>query len=233
MTQIEHISADAPSLPAALSHTVLKAASGWNGNVGPNLDSAQPTYQSGGRAHDQRQGRDALVQGHVLDGQDRLHRLVRRDRVSGWHRRLEARRLAQEPDGRLCGHHLGGTREPPGAEVSGILRTCGSSSGSPERPGAPYAARVLDGLRDAGAEIGVCAVGIGRRGDRLRGVPRPLARPGRGRSGGWSTSTAAARTRRCTASATGLALRLGSARWDGCVICPCSMATAGTIATSG
>jgi menaquinol-cytochrome c reductase cytochrome b/c subunit len=32
------------SLPCASCHQ-FKAASGWNGNVGPNLDSAQPTYQ--------------------------------------------------------------------------------------------------------------------------------------------------------------------------------------------
>ena len=32
------------NLPCASCH-VLKAADGWNGNVGPNLDSKQPTYQ--------------------------------------------------------------------------------------------------------------------------------------------------------------------------------------------
>ena len=32
------------NLPCASCH-VLKAASGWNGNVGPNLDSKKPTYQ--------------------------------------------------------------------------------------------------------------------------------------------------------------------------------------------
>ena len=32
------------NLPCASCHT-MKAADGWNGNVGPNLDTTQPTYQ--------------------------------------------------------------------------------------------------------------------------------------------------------------------------------------------
>ena len=46
--------------------------------------------------------------------------------------------------------------------------------------GAPYAARVLAGLPRPGAEVGVCASRVGRRGHRVRGLPRSLARSRRG-----------------------------------------------------
>jgi 4-hydroxy-3-polyprenylbenzoate decarboxylase len=98
--------------------------------------------------------------------------------------------------------------------------------------GAPYAARVLEGLRDAGAEIGVCAsasageviayeVYRDRTLDPAAAVERFVAEHGGEQATlfgerDWFSPYAS-----------------GSARCDGYAIVPCSMATAGTIATSG
>ena len=97
--------------------------------------------------------------------------------------------------------------------------------------GAPYAARLVDALAAADCEVGVCASAAGVR----------CSRPS-------STATRACRGTRCSrASPSGPAARStvydphdysapyasGSARVDGYVVCPCSMATAGTIATGG
>jgi len=97
--------------------------------------------------------------------------------------------------------------------------------------GAPYAARVLAGLAAAEVEVGVCASAsagevIAWEIYRDRGIPGPEA------------------TRRLVEEYGGGAAELydeldwfspyasGSARVDAYVICPCSMATCGTIASS-
>jgi flavin prenyltransferase len=98
--------------------------------------------------------------------------------------------------------------------------------------GAPYAARVLEGLRDAGAEVGVCASASAgeviawelyrdRALDPWEATERLVAEHG----GPQATLYAERDWFSPYAS--------GSARCDGYVICPCSMATAGTIAGSG
>jgi flavin prenyltransferase len=98
--------------------------------------------------------------------------------------------------------------------------------------GAPYAARVLEGLRDAGAEVGVCASASAgeviawelyrdRALDPWEATERLVAEHG----GAQATLYAERDWFSPYAS--------GSARCDGYVICPCSMATAGTIASSG
>ena len=98
--------------------------------------------------------------------------------------------------------------------------------------GAPYAARVLDGLVAAGAEVGLCASQAGGtviawelyRDRELPGADA-VARLVAERGGG--TTTAYAEDDWFSPYAS------GSARVDGYLICPCSMATAGTIASSG
>jgi 4-hydroxy-3-polyprenylbenzoate decarboxylase len=98
--------------------------------------------------------------------------------------------------------------------------------------GAPYAARLLDGLRDAGAEIGVCASSSAgeviayeiyrdRALDPAEAVRRLVAE-----HGGANATLYAERDWFSPYAS-------GSARCDGYVICPCSMATIGTIASSG
>ena len=98
--------------------------------------------------------------------------------------------------------------------------------------GAPYAARVLAGLTAAGAEVGVCAsraagevIAYELYRDRslapAEAVKRLVAEHGGPRTtlygeDDWFSPYAS-----------------GSARVDGYLICPCSMATAGTIASSG
>jgi 4-hydroxy-3-polyprenylbenzoate decarboxylase len=94
--------------------------------------------------------------------------------------------------------------------------------------GAPYAARLLQALADSGAEVGVCASGAGIEvlGTELYGDPKlgrdaVLERLVGGAQGvtvhapdDWSAPYAS-----------------GSAQVDAYVICPCSMATIGTIST--
>jgi 4-hydroxy-3-polyprenylbenzoate decarboxylase len=100
--------------------------------------------------------------------------------------------------------------------------------------GAPYAARVLQGLAAAGAEVGVCASGAAGEviawevyRERLAGgdgaavverFVREFGGPGATLYGehDWFSPYAS-----------------GSARCDAYIVCPCSMATVGTIATSG
>jgi flavin prenyltransferase len=98
--------------------------------------------------------------------------------------------------------------------------------------GAPYAARVLDGLAAAGAEVGVCASAAAgevaawelyrdRSLDPAAAIERLVAEHGGPRATlygerDWFSPYAS-----------------GSARCDAYVICPCSMATCGTIASSG
>jgi len=98
--------------------------------------------------------------------------------------------------------------------------------------GAPYAARVLAGLTAAGAEVGVCA-------SRAAGevIAYELYRD--------RSLAPAEAVKRLVAEHGGPQTTLygeddwfspyasGSARVDGYLICPCSMATAGTIASSG
>ena len=86
------------------------------------------------------------------------------------------------------------------------LQRCASSSESPARPGAPYAARLLESLAAAGCEVGLVRLGRRDRGARDRALRRPGAparrgaasassgtRPSRSRSTG--STTARARTR--------------------------------------
>ena len=98
--------------------------------------------------------------------------------------------------------------------------------------GAPYAARLLEGLASAGAEVGVCASAAAgevialevyrdRALDPAEAIRRLVAEHGGPNATlygerDWFSPYAS-----------------GSARCDGYVICPCSMATAGTIASSG
>ncbi|HYZ81356.1 MAG TPA: UbiX family flavin prenyltransferase [Solirubrobacteraceae bacterium] len=98
--------------------------------------------------------------------------------------------------------------------------------------GAPYAARLLEGLRAAGAEIGVC---VSRAGGEVIAYelyrdreldPAEAARRLVAEHGGERATLYAERDWFSPYAS-------GSARCDGYVVCPCSMATAGTIATSG
>jgi 4-hydroxy-3-polyprenylbenzoate decarboxylase len=97
--------------------------------------------------------------------------------------------------------------------------------------GAPYAARLVDALAAADCEIGVSAsaAGVEVLATELYGEPR-LPRD----------EVLARFTERAGAAATvydphdySSPYASGSARVDGYVVCPCSMATAGTIATGG
>ena len=62
----------------------------------PRLEEAH--VHARGRPHHERQGRHALVQGHLQPGQDQVHRDLRRDRVPRRHRRGQARRVAGVAD---------------------------------------------------------------------------------------------------------------------------------------
>jgi flavin prenyltransferase len=95
--------------------------------------------------------------------------------------------------------------------------------------GAPYAARVLRGLADAGAEVGVCASRAGRQvialecyGDKDMdpggALERLVADHGGGAARVWAESDYSA------------PYASGSARTDAVIVCPCSMATVGSIA---
>jgi 4-hydroxy-3-polyprenylbenzoate decarboxylase len=95
--------------------------------------------------------------------------------------------------------------------------------------GAPYAARILRGLVDAGADVGVCASGAGAQvialelyGDRSMdphgAVERLVADHGDARARIWEQGDYSA------------PYASGSSRADAVVVCPCSMATVGTIA---
>jgi 4-hydroxy-3-polyprenylbenzoate decarboxylase len=97
--------------------------------------------------------------------------------------------------------------------------------------GAPYAARLVDALAAADCEIGVSAsaAGVEVLATELYGEPR-LPR----------VEVLARFTERAAGAATvfdphdySAPYASGSARVDGYVVCPCSMATAGTIATGG
>jgi 4-hydroxy-3-polyprenylbenzoate decarboxylase len=97
--------------------------------------------------------------------------------------------------------------------------------------GAPYAARLIDSLAATDCEIGVSAsaAGVEVLATELYGDPR-LPRD----------EVLARFTERAGAAATvfdpgdySAPYASGSARVDGYVVCPCSMATAGTIATGG
>lgn len=97
--------------------------------------------------------------------------------------------------------------------------------------GAPYAARLVDSLAAADCEVGVCAsaAGVQVLATELYGDPR-LPRD----------EVLARLTEKAGAAATvydphdySAPYASGSASVDGYVVCPCSMATAGTIATGG
>lgn len=97
--------------------------------------------------------------------------------------------------------------------------------------GAPYAARVLAGLVAAGAEVGVCASEaagevIAWEVYRDRGIPGPDAIARFVAEHGGEGATLYGERDWFSPYAS------GSAKVDAYVICPCSMATAGTIATS-
>jgi 4-hydroxy-3-polyprenylbenzoate decarboxylase len=98
--------------------------------------------------------------------------------------------------------------------------------------GAPYAARVLGGLTAAGAEVGLCASQAGGEvvawelyRDRALAPADAVARLVADHGGPAVTVYGERDWFSPYAS--------GSARCDAYVVCPCSMATAGTIATSG
>jgi flavin prenyltransferase len=95
--------------------------------------------------------------------------------------------------------------------------------------GAPYAARVLAALADAGAGVGVCASRAGRQvialecyGDRDMDPAGALERLVADHAGGaarvWDESDYSA------------PYASGSAHTDAVIVCPCSMATVGAIA---
>ena len=97
--------------------------------------------------------------------------------------------------------------------------------------GAPYAARLVDALAAADCEVGICAsaAGVQVLATELYGEPR-LPRD----------EVLARFTERADGAVTvydphdySAPYASGSARVDGYVVCPCSMATAGTIATGG
>jgi 4-hydroxy-3-polyprenylbenzoate decarboxylase len=98
--------------------------------------------------------------------------------------------------------------------------------------GAPYAARVLAGLTASGAEVGVCASSaagevIAYEVYRDRSLaPAAAVRRFVDEFGGAGTTL-------YDESDWFAPYASGSAKVDGYVICPCSMATAGTIASSG
>ncbi|MBM3680377.1 MAG: UbiX family flavin prenyltransferase [Actinobacteria bacterium] len=97
--------------------------------------------------------------------------------------------------------------------------------------GAPYAARVLDGLRAAGAEVGVCASQaagevIAWEVYRDRALPGPEAAARLVREHGGDGATLYGEEDWFSPYAS------GSAKVDAYVVCPCSMATCGTIAAS-
>ena len=98
--------------------------------------------------------------------------------------------------------------------------------------GAPYAARVLQGLAAAGAEVGVCASPtagevIAYEVYRDRSLDPALAIRRFVSEFGGEGATLYAHDDWFSPYAS------GSAKCDGYLICPCSMATAGTIASSG
>jgi flavin prenyltransferase len=98
--------------------------------------------------------------------------------------------------------------------------------------GAPYAARLLEGLRDAGAEIGVCASEsagevIAYELYRDRSLRPSAATERLVRDCGGERATLYSERDWFSPYAS------GSALVDAYVVCPCSMATAGTIASSG
>ena len=98
--------------------------------------------------------------------------------------------------------------------------------------GAPYAARVLDGLAAAGAEVGVCASAsagevIAWEVYRDRSLaPQAAVERLVAEHGGEGATLYGERDWFSPYAS-------GSARCDAYVICPCSMATFGTIASSG
>jgi 4-hydroxy-3-polyprenylbenzoate decarboxylase len=97
--------------------------------------------------------------------------------------------------------------------------------------GAPYAARVLDGLSAAGAEVGLCvseagATVIAWELYRDRSLPAAEATARFVADHGGTTTTVYDEHDWFSPYAS------GSARCDAYVICPCSMATCGTIAAS-
>jgi 4-hydroxy-3-polyprenylbenzoate decarboxylase len=98
--------------------------------------------------------------------------------------------------------------------------------------GAPYAARVLDGLRAAGAEVGVCASEaagevIAWEIYRDRSIAGQPAVERFVRDFGGESTTLYGELDWFSPYAS------GSARCSAYIICPCSMATVGTIASSG
>ena len=147
----------------------------------------------------------------LSEAQDQVHRDLRRDRVANGGTDTQCAGLA----GDACRACKGITR-PADVRDARRARSSGSTRvvvrgdtarvrffvGITGASGAPYAARLLDGLRDAGAEIGVCAsasagevIAYEIYRDRALDPVAAVRAPG-------ATSTAA-RTRRCTASATG------------------------------
>lgn len=98
--------------------------------------------------------------------------------------------------------------------------------------GAPYAARVLRGLVDAGVEVGMCVSEAGRQviGWELY---RDRELSGRAALERFAADYGGASTTAYEELDWFSPYASGSARCDAYIICPCSMATCGTIASSG
>ena len=224
----------------ATCHTMADA--GANGSIGPNLDTAQPDYEtakaiitngagvmpsfaSAGLNETRSTAWPATwPRGPAAPARRRARRAQRRP---GYPAACEAAaRITSAPPGRRPrGSAGGGCLARPTATP--IMRVFLGITGA---SGAPYAARVLDGLAAAGAEIGVCAsasageviaweVYRDRALDPQVAIERLVDEHGGARATlygerDWFSPYAS-----------------GSARCDAYVICPCSMATCGTIAS--
>src|SRR4029078_540926 len=112
--------------------------------------------------------------------------------------------------------------------------------------GAPYAARLLEGLAAADCEIGICASGAGIEvlatelfGDPALPRDETLARVPQDAHGGRPVAAPRARMLEHASGAArvydpddwGAPYASGSAKVDAYVLCPCSMGTVGTIAS--
>ena len=97
--------------------------------------------------------------------------------------------------------------------------------------GAPYAARLVDALAAADCELGDQRLGGGGASARHGALRRSAPAAGRGAGALDGASGRAATVYDPHDYSAPYAS--GSARVDGYVVCPCSMATAGTIATGG
>ena len=161
----------------------------------PEPRQREADYNLAVDAPHERRGADARVQGHAHRGADQVHRDRRRHAHQGRWRSPSTQAVA-------CKGLLAGPDAPAGTRAARYPARVRFFLGITGASGAPYAARVLAGLTAAGAEVGVCASRAAGRGHRLRALPRPLARPGRGRAAPGRRARRR-RRRRCTPRTTG------------------------------